>query len=335
VTADSGPDLALYRLLCHYRRTALAVAEPVEPLLTRHRRPGVALSCAPDPRRRASALAWFKAERANVLACLRVANGRTALDGEVVSLIDAVAGFLRHEGPWETAAELHGTAARLAARLHRPRDHAVALNDLGIVNRLLGHHDAADATLEEAYRAIGDLAGELDEDDVRIGKANARNEQGKVANLRAACGRSRVVLEEALELYRSAGDTMGTANAEKNLGVTWYRLGNRVRAHEHFQEALDHYAALDDQLGMAEVHNHRGFLFLDGGDVTDALVEFRTAQQFAPTHSLLERARALEGVAACLRAAGDDDLAARYLREAIAGYDGIGAVAKVRELTAG
>jgi tetratricopeptide (TPR) repeat protein len=331
--AESDPDLALYRLLCHYRRTALEVAAPVEPLLTRHRRPGVPPGGTFDPEQRASALAWFKAERANVLACLRVAAGRTFLDGAVVSLIDAVAGFLRHEGPWETAAQLHGTAARLAARQHRPRDYAVALNDLGIINRLLGHYDATDAILEEAYRTISDLAGDLDEDDVRIGKANARNEQGKVANLRGASGRSREVLEEALDLYRSAGDTMGTANAEKNLGVTWYQLGNRVRAHGHFQEALDHYAALDDQLGMAEVHNHRGFLFLDAGDVTAALAEFRTAQEFAPTHSLLERARALEGLAACSHASGDDDFAARYLREAIAGYDGIGAMAKAQELT--
>ncbi len=330
---DTGPDVALYRLLRHYRRTAVAVAAPVEPLLTRHRRPGAEVPARPDPEQRATALAWFKAERAGVLACLRAAGSRTALAGAVVSLTDAVAGFLRHEGPWETAAELHATAARLAAEQHRPRDHAVALNDLSIVYRLLGRYDEADATLESAYRAIGALVGELDVDDVRIGRANVRNEQGKVANLRAVePDRALEVLEEALELYRAAGDTMGTANAEKNLGVTWYRLANRVRAHEHFQEALDHYAELDDHLGLAEVHNHRGFLFLDAGHVTSALTEFRTARAFAPTHSLLEQARALEGLAGCLLVAGDRDLASHLLLEAVEGYDDIGALAKAEEL---
>ncbi|WNV88705.1 tetratricopeptide repeat protein [Umezawaea sp. Da 62-37] len=339
-TPEADHDVALRRLLCHYRREAVAVAAPVEPLLTRHRRPGADRSGVPDPELRARALAWFKSERANVLACLRVARGRERLDDGVVSLTDAIAGFLRHEGPWETAVELHTAAAELALGLHSPRDHAVALNDLGIVNRLLGRYEVAYSTLERAYRAIGGLAGELPEDDVRIGRGNARNEQGKVANLRSVepfgstwRRRSRVVLEEALELYRGAGDTIGVANAEKNLGVTWYQLDNRVRAHEHFQEALDHYAELDDHLGLAEVHNHRGFLFLESGDVADASREFRTAQAFAPTHSLLEGARALEGVGRCLLGAGDRELGSGYLREAVAGYGGLGDVGKAQELT--
>lgn len=69
-----------------------------------------------------------------MIACLRHVAGKAGLADAMVALTDAVAGFLRHEGPWETAVELHTAAAEAATT---PRDRAVALNDLGISNRLL------------------------------------------------------------------------------------------------------------------------------------------------------------------------------------------------------
>jgi tetratricopeptide (TPR) repeat protein len=317
---EPGQDAPLYRLLHHYRQAAVTVATPVEPLLTRHSRPATTRTAhVPDPGRKTAALAWFKAERANVIACLRRATGNAGLADAMVALTDAVAGFLRHEGPWETAVDLHAAAATAATN---PRDRAVALNDLSIANRLLARYDPALSCLERAYEAASGLA---DQHDAALGHGNSRNELGKVTNLLGRHSQSVKALEEALACYRQVGDTIGIANAAKNLGDTCYRLDERDRARKYFHQAVAGYTALRDELGLAEVHNHLGWLYLHGDDQPAlALREFRAAQGFAAGHSPLEQGRAAEGVASCLM---DLDLgeATRWVREAITNYKSIGA----------
>ena len=56
------------------------------------------------------------------------------------------------------------------------------------------------------------------------------------------------------------------------------------------------YAAIGDELGVAEVSNHQGRLRLHTGDVTGALADFRRALDMVQrTGNLLEAARAREG----------------------------------------
>lgn len=319
--AAREPDHAasLHRLLYRYQQAATAIITPIEPLLTRHSRPGTVPAHAPDPSQKTAALAWFKSERANVIACLRHVAGNAGLADAMVALTDAVAGFLRHEGPWETAVELHTAAAEAATT---PRDRAVALNDLGIANRLLARYEIALSKLEYAYEATSGLANERD---ILLGQANAKNEQGKVANLQGRYPQSLTALQEALDSYQRIEDTIGIANAAKNLGDTCYQLGDHDRAREYFHQAMTCYFALNDELGLAEVHNHLGSLYLRGDALPEkALREFRTAQGFAAAHSPLEQGRAAEGIASCL-ITFDIEEAIRYLTEAIYNYKRIGA----------
>ena len=85
------------------------------------------------------------------------------------------------------------------------------------------------------------------------------------------------------------------------------------------------YSALNDELGLAEVHNHLDSLYLRGDALPEkALHEFRTAQAFAAAHSPLEQGRAVEGIASCLITL-DIEEAIRYLTEAMYNYKRIGA----------
>jgi hypothetical protein len=79
---------------------------------------------------REQALAWARAEHANLLACLDYAT-RTGQDARVVTLTAGIAALLRHDGPWAEAITRTATAVRLARHLGDRRGQANALRYLG------------------------------------------------------------------------------------------------------------------------------------------------------------------------------------------------------------
>ncbi|MCW2506332.1 MAG: transcriptional regulator [Actinomycetia bacterium] len=327
--AGDDPGEALYRLFAHYEATALAKAAPAEPALTRHTRPGsrpAAGVC--DLTARREALNWFGLERPGLLWCVqhavecRTEAATCALCGRLVTLAGALAGFLRNDGPWDTAIELHARAAAIAHARGDRIGEALARNDLGIMHRLADEPVPAIHALDRAldlFRELGDP----------LGQANALNELGIVANQQGAqgCparfGDAEAALTEALAHYEKIEDRIGIANAAKNLGVTRFWLGDPDAAGQHWGKAFAEYAEIGDVLGEAEVRNHRGRLRLLRRATGDAEHEFATALELA-THarSLLERARAMEGLGLCLL--GSDLAAARkWLCEARDRYHAI------------
>ena len=153
---------ALDRLLDYYQHTA-ALADK---LLARQARtrpapaPQAIPAAVPDLAGRAQALAWARAERANLLACLDHATA-AGQHARVVALTAAMAALLRHDGPWTSAITRHAAAVQAARHLGDRLGQANALNDLGDVRRLTGDHRGAAEALEEAldiYRDIGDRA---------------------------------------------------------------------------------------------------------------------------------------------------------------------------------
>lgn len=275
------------------------------------------------------AVTWYAIERSNLLAYLGFAH-QHEWDVCTVRLTDALAGLLRNGGPWQEAQRLHGWAYQAALRLADTAtedsgraawrlDGAVALNDRGIIRRLLGRLDAAMMSLDDAY----ELSDQLDSD---LGRANARNEQGIVMNEKAraelsgekpdlACVRDDLELAEkylmeAYHRYSSSqlSDGIGWVNAAKNLGVTHYLLWRAGvpesfgRSREFFGKARSGYERIDDRLGLAEVANWRGRLRLDYSvDGTgEAQNEFEDALALASaTHCPLEQARAHKGLGDC------------------------------------
>src|SRR4029077_12456744 len=144
------------------------------------------------------ALAWARAERANLLACLD-RSAATGQHARVIALTGALAGLLRRDGPWADAITRHTAAIHAARHLGDRLGQAGALNDLGDVRRLTGDYRAAAQDLEQAlglYRDLGD----------RLGQANALNNLGAVRWLTGDYRAAAQDLEQALGLYRDLGD---------------------------------------------------------------------------------------------------------------------------------
>jgi DNA-binding SARP family transcriptional activator len=129
--SDSSREQALERLLGYYQHTA-ALAET---FLARQARirpaPAPAVTAAlPGLADSAQALAWARAERANLLACLDHATA-TGQHARVVALTAAIASLLRHDGPLNSAITRHTTAVTAARHLGDRLGQANALTDLG------------------------------------------------------------------------------------------------------------------------------------------------------------------------------------------------------------
>jgi len=112
-------DQALGRLLDYYQHTA-ALADA---LLARQTRtspapaPAALPNAVPDLTDRTQALAWARAERGNLLACLDHASA-TGQHARVAAFTAAMAASLRIDGPWTDTVTCHATAAQAAAHGH-------------------------------------------------------------------------------------------------------------------------------------------------------------------------------------------------------------------------
>jgi hypothetical protein len=178
--ADPAPERerALDRLLNYYQHTA-ALAEA---RLARRAR----TSPAPDTPTPAAApalagadqaLAWARAERPNLLACLDHATD-TGQHARVVALTAVLATLLRQDGPWADALTRHATGVETARRLGDRLGQANALLNLGTVRWLTGDYPGAADALSEALGISRDLGD-------RLGQASALTDLGVVRWLTA------------------------------------------------------------------------------------------------------------------------------------------------------
>ena len=116
---DRDRDQATGRLLDYYQHTAARA----DALITRQTRPAPAAAAGAVPAAvpaladREQALAWARAERASLLACLDHATA-TGQHARVIALTAALAGLLRSDGPWAEAITRHtaAVAGRPASR---------------------------------------------------------------------------------------------------------------------------------------------------------------------------------------------------------------------------
>jgi len=114
---DGDRDSATARLLDYYQRTAARA----DALITRQTRPvpapaDGAIPAVPALADREQALAWARAERASLLACLDHATS-AGQHARVIALTAGLAGLLRLDGSWAEAITRHTTAAQAARHL--------------------------------------------------------------------------------------------------------------------------------------------------------------------------------------------------------------------------
>ena len=317
--SDGDRDEATTRLLDYYQHTAARA----DALIARQTRPapaavdGTMPAAVPALASREQALAWARAERANLIACLDHATA-TRQHVRVTALTSGLAGLLRSDGPWAEAITRHTTAIQAARHLSDRLGQAGALNDLGHVRRMTGDYPAAGQVLEEAlgiYRDLGD----------RLGQANALCDLGIARLATGDYPAGAQVLEQALDLYRDLRDRHGQARALLYLGAALRQRGDYPAAAQALEQALDVYRDIGDQLGQANVLSRLGDVRRATGDYPAAArVQEQALDVYRDIGDQLGQANALLYLGVVRRLTADYPAAAQALEQALDIYRDLG-----------
>jgi tetratricopeptide (TPR) repeat protein len=322
---DPGPDrdAATARLLDYYQHTSARA----DVLINRQTRPAApAAADAAGAARPATvpalagldqALAWARAERASLLACVDHATA-TGQHARVITLTAGLAGLLRRDGPWADAITRHTAAITAARQLGDRLGEASARTDLGIMRRLTGDYPAAAQLLEEALSISRDLGD-------RLAQANALTALGAVRQMTGDYPAAARANEEALGICRDLGDRPGQANALYNLGILRGLTGDFPAAARLLGEALGIARDLGDRLGQAEALSQIGRVWLQTGDYPAAA---QAQEEALGVHRDLgdrrAQAHALAALGVVRRETGDYPAAAQLLEEALGIYRDLG-----------
>ncbi len=314
---DGDRDQATERLLGYYQY----VGDLVQALLARQSRlipaAGTTPAAVPALASREQALAWARAERANLFACLDHATG-TGQHARIIALTADVAALLHADGPWAEALTRHAAAMRSARYLGDWPSLAHALTNVGWVRSATGDYAGAAQAQEEAlgiYRDLGD----------RLGQANALTNLGLVRGLTDDCPGEARDMKEALGIYRDLGDRLGQANALTNLGFGRAMTDDYPGAARDLEEALDIWLDLGDRLGQARALAYLGDVRQMTGDYPGAASYLEEALGiYRDLGDRLGQARALGNLGIVRQATGDYPDAARVLEEALGIHQDLG-----------
>ena len=293
-------DDAITRLLDYYQHTAARA----DAHITRQACPalapadGAVPAAAPDLADREQALAWARAERASLLACLDHATG-TGQHARVIALTAGLAGLLRRDGPWADAITRHTAAIQAARYLGDRLGQATALNGLGEVRLLTGDYPAAARAQEQALGIYCDLGH-------RLGQATALSGLGDVRRLTGDFPAAAQALEQALDIYRDISDRAGEAEALNERGSLHRVSGELARAEGCHQQALDLARQIGSSLDEAHALVGLGRCALAAGRTAEAEDRLRQALE------IFQRIGAAEfsGLSAELEAITDERLTA-------------------------
>jgi tetratricopeptide (TPR) repeat protein len=316
---DDDRDQATARLLEYYQDAA----DRADALITRQTRPapaaadGAIPATVPAVADQEEALAWARAERASLLACLDQAT-RTSQYARVIALTAGIAGLLRRDGPWADAIIRHTAAIQAARQLGDRLGQANAVSDLGDVRRLTGDYPAAAQALELALEIYRDL-------DDPLGQANALNDVGTIRLATDDYPAAAQALKLALEIYRDLDDLLGQATALCNLGMVRWLTGDYPAAAQAQVRALGIYRDLGNRLGQATALSRLGDVRRATGDYPGAAQVLEQALDICrDLDDRLGQARALLYLGVVQRQTGDYPAAAQALELALGIYRELG-----------
>jgi tetratricopeptide (TPR) repeat protein/transcriptional regulator with XRE-family HTH domain len=306
-------EQALERLLDYYQHAAARAktllarqARPTSPADSPHTPP----AAVPAMTDSTQALAWVRAERGSLLACLDHATA-AGQHARIVALTAAIAALLRHDGPWTSAITRHTTAVAAAWNLGDRLGQANALADLGDVRRMTGDYRGAAEALQEALGICRDIGS-------RQGQANALAGLGVLRRLTGDYRGAAEALEEALGIYREAGQGLGQADALISRGSLWRMTGDYRGAAEALEGALGIYREAGHGVGQADALISLGKVRRMTGDYGGAAEALEEALGISRLiDSRLARADALIPLGIVRRVTGDYGGAAEALEEAL------------------
>jgi tetratricopeptide (TPR) repeat protein/transcriptional regulator with XRE-family HTH domain len=229
-------------------------------------------------------------------------------------------GFLRVlTGDYPAAAASHQQALLLARGIGDRRAEAHAVSNLGLVQQLTGDHAAAAASQQRALALLADLGDRHDQ-------AYALNSLGVVQEETGDYPAAAASQLHALALFGDLGHRLGQAHALNDLGLVQQQTGDYPAAAASHQHALALFADLGNRLGQAEALNRLGELALRASAPGQARDQHTRALAIArDIKAAPEEARALEGIGHSHLHEGNPGQAAAYLRQALTGYQRIGA----------
>ena len=306
------------RLLDYYQYTAALAGDR----LARQARPGPRPSVpdgleVPVLEDAGRALAWARAERASLLACLDHAVD-TGQHVRVVSLTAGLAVVLWRDGPWADAVTRHATAVDAARCVGDRLGEANALTDLGIVRRLTGEYPGAAKALTQGLRIYRDLGD-------RLGEAHALRELGAMRGMTGKFAGAAKILAKALGIYRNLGDRLGEANALRDLGMVRWLTGEYPGAAQVLEEALSIYRGTGNRHGEANALTDLGGVRQLTGEYLDAAQVLEEALGiYRATGNRHGEANALTQLGTVRRATGEYPGAAQVLEQALGIYRATG-----------
>jgi len=320
IDTDEDRDAATGRLLDYYQHTAAVANDHV----VRRTRPGPAAAAddagptaVPALTDQDQALAWARAERASLLACLDHAAA-TGQHARVIALTAGITGLLQYDGPWADAIARHTAAVQAARYVGDQLGQANALIDLGRVLRHTGAHQAAVQTYEQAlgmYRDFGD----------RLGQANALTYLGEVLQNTGVYQAAAQAQEQALAIYRDLGDRLGQANALFRLGEARFFASDFPAVAQAQEQALAIYRDLGDRLGQANARTRLGEVLQSTGDYPAAERAYERALGiYRDLGNRLGQANVLTRLGSVLQDTGDYPAAAQAHEQALAIYRDLG-----------
>jgi tetratricopeptide (TPR) repeat protein/transcriptional regulator with XRE-family HTH domain len=270
---DLTPDVTeavLCRMIDFYTHTAYEADHVLDP----HRpatelAPPVSGVHLDPPRDELSAMAWFDAEHANLLAAQRIAADRR-WHLAVWHVARALSTYHRRRGRHDNRLAVWQAALDAAQQIPDPAYRTQAHRFVGRMLTDLGRHEEAARHLDQAL-ALAEQYGDL------LQQANTHGMFTAVAALAGDIDKALQHAARSRELYRKLDNPIGQAHALNNMGVWIARRGDYELAREHCQAALALYREHHSPHSEATILDTLGYIDLCTGRYDDAVRHCRQA----------------------------------------------------------
>ena len=295
-TADDDPaaiQAARGRLLDVHLLWASSAAQELEPF--REPVDERAPTLFPDAE---SATAWLVAERANLLALVRMAAD-TGFPGRAWRLAWQLTTFLQRRGHWFDLLRAHEVALASATAAGDVRGEMHAHRGLSRALFRLERFDDARRHLEVALEQAIELGDVLSEARSRHGLGYADQQQGRQEDAFKQLGQAR-------DLFDGVGNVEGVANALTSMAWCHTLVGDFAEARNSGERAVELFGTVSNLHGQAVAMDTVGRAYAGLGDFPRAvLFHGRARQVFRELGDRYSEAEALRHLAEAHDAAGD------------------------------
>ncbi len=265
----------------------------------------------------AEALAWFEAERANLVAVVRLAE-TYKLGAIMWQLPTAMYGFFDLRKYYADWIATHEIALRGARRMGDREAEGRILCNLGNAYRPLRREEEAIGYYRRAlelFRQVG----------YRQGEAKVLGNIGSSYDYLERWDEAEEAQQQSLDIFRELGDRFGEALSLTNLGEMYVNLGRYEQAADHHRVALDLFRQLGDGHGTALATSNLGLALARMGELGPALeLDLEALAMFRELGDRNMVANVLRDLGDIHRGLGRPAEATGYWREALELYEAIG-----------